>query len=426
MGRRVRKKVYTYTSNASWGKTSDTLFVYDGWNLIQELDGMQTTPAVKRSYVWGLDLSQSLQGAGGIGGLLAMTDGTDTYLYCHDANGNVGRMVNAADSTVAAAYEYAAFGGIVHQSGGAVGEENSFRFSTKYWDDETGMYYYGYRYYSVEIGRWINRDPLGENGGLNLYGFVNNRPVISIDANGLSWWNPLSWFQSEKAKCKKKQKKRKKIIQKLLAGGVGVGTCGNSASNPCCKKITVLIKLPHSCEKGIGGKGLGGHTGIGIGDEYFDYGPEHGVGCFGLGTDAGDQWWDSPGYPWPPTQTDPLPTDPSDIMLDDITSYIDHYAHGLDAFKIEICVSTQEADSVLDWWKDKYKSLGTYWVLGAQCTSTTCDSLETGLDQSANFEGGISPLGLLKDIGQTKHTCGSNKDKNVKIEQIQSETVLFP
>jgi hypothetical protein len=75
-------------------ETSNTLFVYDGWNLIQELDGNDPDHAVQKSYVWGLDLSQSLQGAGGVGGLLAMTENGNTYLYCHDANGNVGRMVN--------------------------------------------------------------------------------------------------------------------------------------------------------------------------------------------------------------------------------------------------------------------------------------------------------------------------------------------
>ena len=142
LGRRVQKKVYTWSSGA-WSQTSDTRFVYDGWNLIQELDG---AGAVQKAYVWGLDLSQSLQGAGGVGGLLAMAEGGNTYYYCHDANGNVGRMINAGDGSVAAAYEYAAFGGILHQSGsGGVEESNPFRFSAKYFDKEVGLYYYGYR-----------------------------------------------------------------------------------------------------------------------------------------------------------------------------------------------------------------------------------------------------------------------------------------
>jgi RHS repeat-associated protein len=114
-----------------------------------------------------------------------MTENGNTYLYCHDANGNVGRMVNALDGSVVAAYEYAPFGAIVHQSDGAVADDNPFRFSTKYQDNETGLYYYGYRYYSAEMGRWLNRDPAGEQAGYNLYVFVLNNPINGTDYLGM-------------------------------------------------------------------------------------------------------------------------------------------------------------------------------------------------------------------------------------------------
>ena len=57
-------------------------------------------------------------------------------------------------------------------------------FSTKYQDAETGLYYYGYRYYSPELGRWINRDPIEEEGGLNFYTFSHNEPTNLIDPIG--------------------------------------------------------------------------------------------------------------------------------------------------------------------------------------------------------------------------------------------------
>jgi RHS repeat-associated protein len=60
-----------------------------------------------------------------------------------------------------------------------------FRFSTKQFDAETGFYYYGYRFYSPELGRWLSRDPVEEQGGLNLYGFVGNDPVDRWDMLGL-------------------------------------------------------------------------------------------------------------------------------------------------------------------------------------------------------------------------------------------------
>jgi RHS repeat-associated protein len=63
---------------------------------------------------------------------------------------------------------------------------NPFRFSTKYDDDETDLVYYGYRYYNPSTGRWLNRDPLGEDAGGSLYEFVSNDGIGQIDPNGLS------------------------------------------------------------------------------------------------------------------------------------------------------------------------------------------------------------------------------------------------
>jgi RHS repeat-associated protein len=63
---------------------------------------------------------------------------------------------------------------------------NPFRFSTKYHDEETDLLYYGYRYYDPNAGRWLNRDPVWELGGLNLYGYVRNNPIKGSDRLGLA------------------------------------------------------------------------------------------------------------------------------------------------------------------------------------------------------------------------------------------------
>ncbi|MEO8353107.1 MAG: RHS repeat-associated core domain-containing protein [Chthoniobacteraceae bacterium] len=68
---------------------------------------------------------------------------------------------------------------------GPTAKANPFRFSTKYQDNETGLLYYGYRYYQATTGRWINRDPIEERGGVNLYGFLENSSLGRIDALGL-------------------------------------------------------------------------------------------------------------------------------------------------------------------------------------------------------------------------------------------------
>ena len=66
----------------------------------------------------------------------------------------------------------------------AMADTFPFRFSTKYYDPETGFYYYDYRYYSPELGRWLTRDPIEEDGGDNLYAFCGNNGVNRIDPRG--------------------------------------------------------------------------------------------------------------------------------------------------------------------------------------------------------------------------------------------------
>ena len=67
---------------------------------------------------------------------------------------------------------------------GPMADSNPYRFSTKYQDIESGLLYYGYRYYQVSNGRWLSRDPIEETGGLNLYGYVSNNPTDFVDGDG--------------------------------------------------------------------------------------------------------------------------------------------------------------------------------------------------------------------------------------------------
>ena len=63
---------------------------------------------------------------------------------------------------------------------------NNRILSAKYLDQELEWYYYGFRYYSPELGRWLSRDPIEEAGGLNLYGFVGNAAVSVFDYLGMT------------------------------------------------------------------------------------------------------------------------------------------------------------------------------------------------------------------------------------------------
>ncbi len=141
---------------------------------------MDESDNLSKSYVWGIDISGSEQGAGGVGGLLMASDGSVIHFPAYDGNGNITAYTDGS-SALAASYEYSPFGALTASSGSTF---SPFRFSTKCYNTLTGLYYYGFRYYSPRFARWINRDPIGENGGINLYTMVGNDAVNNIDNDG--------------------------------------------------------------------------------------------------------------------------------------------------------------------------------------------------------------------------------------------------
>gem|GEM_PF-4733125 len=104
---------------------------------------------------------------------------TDTNYYpIYDTRGNIVAVKNES-SSVLEAYDYDPFGKIVKQP--LTSAICPFGFQSKYTDRETGLVYFGHRYYDPITNRWINRDPIQEAGGLNLYAMVGNDPVNSAD-----------------------------------------------------------------------------------------------------------------------------------------------------------------------------------------------------------------------------------------------------
>ncbi len=192
LGRRIRK---TTTSSALQG-VADIAYVYDGFNVVAEYtlttEGSSVSEGLLQAYTWGLDLSGSMQGAGGVGGLLCIhrSPGIDngnrtwgaTFYPTFDGNGNISEYLDE-DGVEVAHFEYDPFGRIVLSTG--TPGIFTYRFSTKPQDTETGLYYYGYRYYDPLTGRWPSRDPIEEEGGMNLYGFVRNDGIDAIDNLGL-------------------------------------------------------------------------------------------------------------------------------------------------------------------------------------------------------------------------------------------------
>jgi RHS repeat-associated protein len=212
LGRRVRQVRYVWT-NSTWQVVEDLKLVGDPelfGRHIAELNG--TNGALVRLYVWGLDVSESLDGAGGVGGLLWVRLNTGpaagAHFLTYDGNGNVWTLVSASTGTETARYEYGPFGEPLRLTGAAAGS-NPFRFSTKRTEDGTGLVLYEYRAYSPALGRWLSGDPLEEQPGsfwlrarpaglvgAQPYAFVVHAPVFRYDILGLVqpidvlWWPP--------------------------------------------------------------------------------------------------------------------------------------------------------------------------------------------------------------------------------------------
>ncbi len=179
LNRRVEKTVYD-------GETlvSRKRFIYLGYLQVAELDATNETetasPILRKTYLW--DPVESVATR-----ILAMSvfDEAGVYqedlYYTHDLLKNTTALFGIQGGR-RALYEYGPYGDIIKMEGNAA-EINPFRFSSEYLDDDLGLVYYNYRYYNVVDGRWINRDPMAENAGFNLYCFVGNG--LSIDYLGL-------------------------------------------------------------------------------------------------------------------------------------------------------------------------------------------------------------------------------------------------
>ena len=207
-GRRIAKRVLkpeTEGSNTVVGK-SDLRFVYDGWNLVAELEFTAAphlpAPRLVRAYAWGLDLSGTEQGAGGVGGLLMVEHvrgpGRPGAIWqpCYDGNGNISAYLDVATGALEEQHDYDPFGNEVvgDFDTTAGGLSCPFGFSTKYTDAESGLCCYGFRYYIPSLGRWANQDPMYEITGQipellpegpNLHVFVGNNGINAFDPFGL-------------------------------------------------------------------------------------------------------------------------------------------------------------------------------------------------------------------------------------------------
>jgi len=179
-GRRIQKRVQT-TQNGQ-NVVNVFIYVYDKEDVILEresttIGGGPPTVTVKK-YVHGPGVDEPL----------AVAKGNSVYYYHADGVGSIVALTNNTEATVEG-YTYETFGKF-QRFGNAV--MNTYGFTGREYDAETGLYYYRARYYDPETGRFISKDPIGFAGGdANQYNYVLGDPVNFVDPLGLAGLNGL-------------------------------------------------------------------------------------------------------------------------------------------------------------------------------------------------------------------------------------------
>jgi len=159
----------------AWKSTTSgkTYYVYDGDSPVLELNSSGTVTAFN---VWGAN------------GLLSRRTGTTSVYYTFDPQGSVVQRLDANENILSAS-AYDAWGNpLVPNPNDPFGYDAQWGYYT---DNETGLLLLTHRYYDPTQVRFLTRDPIGYNGGVNLYGYAGNEVVELVDPNGLSFWNDM-------------------------------------------------------------------------------------------------------------------------------------------------------------------------------------------------------------------------------------------
>ena len=180
MGRRATKKVEVITTSRYGERTVSIIlhqrYLYRGYLQIACCDLTYSSHPCMWFTVW--DPTEPVSAHP-----LAIRKDGAWYTYGLDLTKNVWEVFNA-DSSIATAYSYDPYGAVTVE--GDVYQP--VQWGCEYADDELDLVYYNYRHYNSNDGRWINRDPIAEEGGWNLYGYILNNPIFLKDYIGLASW----------------------------------------------------------------------------------------------------------------------------------------------------------------------------------------------------------------------------------------------
>ncbi len=165
-GANVTEFIYDGLSRRVAEKLNNSItkrWLWDGNELVEERDASGST-VTKRFFAQGEQIN-----------------GTN-YYFTKDHLGSIREMIGADGNTVNTRYDYDPYGRRSLSAGTNIAD---FGFTGHYYQQGSGLYLTLYRAYDANLGRWINRDPINEAGGLNLYKYVGNNPSNKIDKLGL-------------------------------------------------------------------------------------------------------------------------------------------------------------------------------------------------------------------------------------------------
>ena len=169
---------YRYdASNLRMEKTVNGTTTHYLWDGDQVLNEYNADGSVKANYFLGL-------------GREAIKTGGNWYLYLNDTHGSVTGLLDTAGNRVAS-YTFGDYGETLTEQGTVY---NPFRWNGEQQDPESGLYYLRNRYYQPSTGRFMQRDPIGYEGGLNLYAYCNGDPIQGSDPDGLQ---PRPWMMTD-------------------------------------------------------------------------------------------------------------------------------------------------------------------------------------------------------------------------------------
>ncbi len=171
------------------GVGNNSQFTYDGYgHTVKAIEVRGGTTTSTKQFIWcegsmceARDASSNLLNQYFP---LGQTISGSNYYYLFDHLGSIIALIDSSGNVVAA-YIYDPYGRVMQTQGSLASD---FQYAGYYYHAPSGLSLAVHRAYNASIGRWMNRDPIGEYGGLNLYGYVENEPISGTDSSGLFEW----------------------------------------------------------------------------------------------------------------------------------------------------------------------------------------------------------------------------------------------